>query len=501
MKRWAYPGGTHLLERLMSSSPSQMTETQGDTRRRRSLSGRVSAGVLYIALVGPPFLFGSREPIFVAWWCAILGTGLIFAPTRRLLAGHLVVLAVLGFVALCFGFVLHEQLSDHPWIADFNPIWAAASEALGRQLTPSVSAVRGQPFFALGPSLANTLALVLGLLVGGDADRAQRAVRIMAWAGVVYAIYGVLALEFDPNAVLWREKTAYVGSLTSTFINRNTAAVYFGSCAAVWLVLLMSAIRGSLPRGPIEWKNVPGHFAVGAPKRVLVRFAMLFVCLSAMFLTSSRGGTLVSLTVLVVSFLLYFRRDLPRGKGFVIALAGAAMAALLVLQLLGGNIGDRIDMEGLSDRGRLAAYHSTLKIIADYPWFGTGLGTFADVFPRYRSSAISMAGVWDIAHDTPLEFASEMGIPLTIVVAAAWIAALVVLSLAVRGSRREMVVPLSSLAVSLIALVHSLIDFSLQITGYSIVIFALLGVGLSQAIRGRKGSGEGSISVNLNWPK
>jgi O-antigen ligase len=228
---------------------------------------------------------------------------------------------------------------------------------------------------------------------------------------------------------------------------------------------------------------------------------MLFVCLSAMFLTNSRGGTLVSLTVLVVSFLLYFRRDLPRGKGFVIALAGAAMAALLVLQLLGGNIGDRIDMEGLSDRGRLAAYHSTLKIIADYPWFGTGLGTFADVFPRYRSSAISMAGVWDIAHDTPLEFASEMGIPLTIVVAAAWIAALVVLSLAVRGSRREMVVPLSSLAVSLIALVHSLIDFSLQITGYSIVIFALLGVGLSQAIRGRKGSGEGSISVNLNWPK
>ncbi len=112
-----------------------------------------------------------------------------------------------------------------------------------------------------------------------------------------------------------------------------------------------------------------------------------------------------------------------------------------------------------------------------------------------------MAGVWDIAHDTPLEFASEMGIPLTIIVGAAWIAALVVLSLAVRGSRRSMVAPLSSLAVSLIALVHSLIDFSLQITGYSIVVFALLGVGLSQAIHGKAGSEEGSISVNLSWQK
>jgi O-antigen ligase len=465
-------------------------------RRRRSLSGRVSAGVLYVALAAPPFLFGSREPIFVAWWCAILGGGLIFAPARRLLTGHLVILAVLAFIAVCFGFVLHEQLSDHPWIADFNPIWAKASQALGRQLVPSVSVVRGEPFFALGPSLANTLALVLGLLVGADADRSQRAIRIMAWAGAGYAIYGILALEFTPAEILWREKTVYFNSLTSTFINRNTAAAYFGSCAAVWLVLLMAAVRNSLPRGPIEWKKVPGRLVTKTRKRVLVRFVMLFVCLSAMFMTNSRGGTLVSLMALVVAFLIYFRRDLPRGKGVVIALAGAVVTALLILQILGGNIGDRIDIEGLSDSGRLAAYRSTLKIIADYPWFGTGLGTFAAAFPHYRSNAISMGGVWDIAHDTPLEFASEMGIPLTIIVGAAWIAALVVLCLTVRGRRRDMVAPLSSLAVSLIALVHSLIDFSLQITGYSIVIFALLGVGLSQAIRGRMGSEEGPVSVN-----
>jgi hypothetical protein len=475
-----------------------MTEIRGDTRRKRSLSGRISAGVLYVALTVPPFFFGSREPIFVAWWCAILGGGLLFAPTRRLLPGHLVVLAVLAFVALCFGFVLHEQLSDHPWIANFNPIWAKASEALGRQLTPSASVVRGEPFFALGPSLANILALVLGLLVGVNEDRSQRAIRIMAWAGVGYAIYGILALEFTPGEILWREKTVYFNSLTSTFINRNTAAAYFGSCATVWLVLLMAAIRGSLPRGPIEWKKVPGRLVTKTRKRVLVRFVMLFVCLSAMFMTDSRGGTLVSLMVLVVSFLIYFRRDLPRGKGIVVALAGAIVTALLMLQILGGNIGDRIDIEGLSDSGRLAAYRSTLRIIADYPWFGTGLGTFAAAFPHYRSNAISMGGVWDIAHDTPLELASEMGIPLTLIVAGAWIAALVVLSLAVRGRRRDMVAPLSALAVSLIALVHSLIDFSLQITGYSIVVFALLGVGLSQAIRGRMSSEEGAVSVNLS---
>ena len=122
-------------------------------------------------------------------------------------------------------------------------------------------------------------------------------------------------------------------------------------------------------------------------------------------------------------------------------------------------------MQGLSDAGRLSAYRSTLKIIADNPWFGTGLGTFAFGFPAYRSGDISMQGLWDIAHNTHLEFASEMGIPLTLIVALAWIVALVVLSFGLRGRRRNMIAPLSSLAVSLIALLHSSIDFSLADCG------------------------------------
>jgi O-antigen ligase len=209
---------------------------------------------------------------------------------------------------------------------------------------------------------------------------------------------------------------------------------------------------------------------------------MLFVCVSAMFMTASRAGVLVSLMILVLTFMIYFSRDMRRGNVVLAALIGCIGTSLLLLQVLGGNVGGRIDTLGFSDGGRLAGYRSTLKIIADNPWFGTGLGTFAAAFPHYRSD-ISMWGVWDIAHDTPLELASEMGIPFTLLVAIAWIAALVVLSLGLRGPRRSMVVPLSALAVSLIALLHSLIDFSLQITGYSIIVFALLGLGLSQAMR------------------
>jgi O-antigen ligase len=186
---------------------------------------------------------------------------------------------------------------------------------------------------------------------------------------------------------------------------------------------------------------------------------------------------------MVVAFMIYFGRDIPRGAGFLIAVLVCAAIGLLLLQLLGGNVSSRIDLEGLSDAWRLSAWRSTLKIIADNPWFGTGLGTFADAFPAYRSSDMSMRFRWDLAHSTPLELASEMGIPLTLVVAAAWVIALVVLALGLRGRHRRTMNPqLAALAVSLIALLHSSFDFSLQIAGYSIVVFALLGLGLSQAV-------------------
>jgi O-antigen ligase len=458
---------------------------------KRSLSSQLAAATLYISLAGAPALFGSRDPTVVAAWCALLGGGLVLAPTRRLQEGHLLLLAGIALVTLCFGFIIHEQLSDRPWVAPFHPIWAEASEALGRRLAPSVSIVKGEPFFALGHSLANTLALLVGILVGVDSDRARRGVRVMAWAGGVYALYGIFVFAFDPTQILWREKTAYVGNLTATFINRNTAACYFGSCSAVWLVRLMSAVRNNLPRGPIEWWKLPGRLLRARRTDVLLRFVMLFVCLCAMFLTGSRGGVLVSLGVLTGVFMLFFKADLPRGKRFLMVLFAGAGGSLLILYLLGGNVSSRIDLYGLSDAGRLSAYRSTLRIILDNPWFGTGLGTFAYAFPLYRSDDISMLGIWDIAHNTPLELACEMGVPFALIAALAWMVALAVLSLGL--SERRSTVPLSALAVSVIALLHSSIDFSLQIAGYSIVVFALLGLGLSQAVCSRDGNGGKSL--------
>jgi O-antigen ligase len=458
----------------------------------------VSSYLLFAVIAGAPLPFGSDEPTTVAFWCIVLGITCILTSLsgHQLRSAHWWLLGGIGLIVLCYAFVLHEQLADHPWIASFNPLWARTSKVLGIPITPSVSITRGQPFFALGAPLACVLALICGLIIGSDRERAHQALQVIAWSGVAYAVYGLCSFFLDPTMILWREKRAYLGSVTGTFINRNTAAAYFGSCAVVWFTLLLDQLRRHLKTKTIIWKKVPERLVTNTPRIVIVYFSMLFICLMAMFLTGSRAGVLLSLFALVLTFTLFFRRDLPPRSGVWIALAGGLAAVLMLLQFMGGVVSTRLDIQGLADEGRLSAYRSTIQMIADYPWFGTGLGTFARGFPAYRSADISMRGVWDIAHSTPLELASDGGLPLAGAVCLGWLVMFAVLIRGIFKRRRDMIVPLAAFSAALIAVLHSCIDFSLQITGYAVVMFALVGTGLSQSFGTR--SPENSATAREN---
>jgi O-antigen ligase len=227
----------------------------------------------------------------------------------------------------------------------------------------------------------------------------------------------------------------------------------------------------------------------------VIAFAMLLLCLLAMFMTGSRAGVVLSLFALVLAFTTYFRRHLPRRTGWVTALAGGGVIALILLQTMGGQVSARFDLQGLATEDRLETYKATLRMIADHPWFGTGQGTFAYAFPAYRSPNASMLGVWDLAHSTPLEVAADMGVPLAALVVAVW---MVIFAVLIRGTlvrRRSLISPVAALAIGALATLHSLIDFSLQMPGYAIVVLALVGAGLVQSFSERRDGAESKLSM------
>jgi O-antigen ligase len=444
-------------------------------------SNRISSFILFLTVAAAPFPFGSANSAVIAFWCIILGLGALALSPRGLRREHFPLVGLAGIVILGYAFVLHEQLAPRPWLARMHPIWREAAEALGTPITPSVSIVRNQPFFAIGAPLANMLAMICSFFVCIDRRRARQLILVIVWSGAAYAVYGIAAYLLDPTHIFWHEKIAYRDVLTATFVNRNTAAVYFGSCAVLGLLLLAQNVRQRLPSGPIRWRSLPSRFFTDIPRPVVLSSAMLLLYLAAMLMTNSRAGIVLSLIVLIVAFAAFFHRDLPRRGGVAAVLAIGGLVALVFLQVFGGNVSGRFAMHGLADEGRLETYRSTLRMIADHPWFGTGLGTFAWSFPAYRSANVSIRGVWDLAHSTPLELASDLGLPLTGLIVLAWLIVLAVLIRGVRNRRRDLIVPVAALAVAVLGLAHSAIDFSLQIPGYSIIVFALVGAGLAQS--------------------
>jgi hypothetical protein len=463
---------------------------------------RVAASLLLFAVVAlAPLPFGSNEPTAIAFWCIALGICLVIVPVPPLRAGELLLVALAAMVVAAYGFVLHEQLSASPWLAKPDPIWKEASDALGMALTPSAAIAHGQPFLTLGRPLVCMLAIACGFLVGRDGDRARQLMKVIGWSGAAYACYGILAHLFDPDHILALNKEAYLDSVTATFINHNTAATYFGSCAVVWSVLLWDRMRRATRERPIRWRAMLTDVLTARPARIVVAFAMLMLCLLALFMTGSRAGVILSLLALIIAFVMFFRRDLPRRTGFFTTLAGAGVAALLVLQLMGGAVNSRFAAQGLADEGRLDTYRATLRLIADHPWFGTGQGTFALAFPAYRSSNVSVWGTWDMAHNTLLQLAADMGIPVAAIVVVAWC---VIFAVLLRGAlirRSGLSCPVAALAVAVLAVAHSMVDFSLQIPGYAIVALALIGAGLAQAFPPEAARGDRSLQLQRSEPE
>lgn len=460
------------------------SQHQNELQRSQSDRANRFAARLFIAtLVLAPLRFGSDFPEAVAFWCLCLAISAGLSQTFMLGRSRAKILFAIALLLAIYGITIFLQMSAIPRLVAPDPDWGKAAKLLHTQLLPTAAIARYQPLYALGPVLANLLSLTLGLVLGAERHKARQILMAVAWSGLMYAIFGIISALAEPGMILWRERPAYYGKVIATFVNRNTAATYFGSCAALWALLLCENAKRHLGSDPLTWKNFLRRILLQARADTIVSLAATFICLMALVMTGSRAGVLISFAGVAGSVVIYFRRNLPKRSSRAWFMAGALCIIIIALQCFGGPVDSHFNVSGLADEGRVQTYQSTLKIIARHPWLGTGLGSFALVFPQYRSAQASIFGIWDMAHSTPLQLAAEMGLPVSLFVAAAWAGALAILTKGVLTRQRDAILPLSAAAVALIGLAHSSVDFSLQIPGYAIVAMGVIGMGLAQSFR------------------
>lgn len=448
-----------------------------------SASVRWSSWLVYATVALAPLSLGSVGAAVPAIWSIVLGVALLGLLPVRLRREQRAVLAGAAGVAIACLFVLHEQLAAKPWLPVHpDPLWARAARLLGTDLPASVSIARNQPFFSLGLGIVCSLAFATALLMASDREAARRLLRVVAISGTVYAVAGVATFLIEPTKIfLLYEKQAHLTALTSPFVNRNTAAVYYGCCALIWLMLGSERLQQLLPSERLTWARARARLSGRSGRSVLMPVVGWLVCLIAMFLTGSRAGAGISLVAMILAVVAFLHRRLSGWYVSIGAWLAGVLIALALLQLFGGVVGGRLSVQGFSDEGRLSTYRAVLRMINDHPWLGSGFGTFEMAYPAYRTDDISLAGIWNRAHNSLLELASDGGLVLAGVVVAGALAAFAVLVRGIRTRRRDVIVPVVALCAALAATAHSMVDFSLQIPGYAIVIFSLLGAGMSQS--------------------
>jgi O-antigen ligase len=125
---------------------------------------------------------------------------------------------------------------------------------------------------------------------------------------------------------------------------------------------------------------------------------------------------------------------------------------------------------------RVVLARDALKIIRDYPWWGTGPATFANVHPHYQIPTFSSLAVY--THNDYLNLLSDYGVVGGLLVLIFLVLVSVKLAQALRQHQDwpDRVLIATGIGAWAALLWHSLVDFNLHIPANAFIFFILIGL-------------------------
>ncbi|WP_181850531.1 O-antigen ligase [Thalassospira xiamenensis] len=360
-----------------------------------------------------------------------------------------------------------------------HPMWGEAAAQLGRDMAAYVSIDPELTRDALMVLLAYAGVFWLAARYGRDRGNAVTMFKFFVAVSIFYAIYGLIVFFGGWETILWYEKAAYKGNLTSTFINRNSYATY----AAVGLIASVTMLASMLARdarSDADVREIIRRMAEGALAKAWLPMLGLMTNGTALMLTHSRAGFasgLIGIFAAVVGLL--FSRTLPR-KIAIWSIAGLVCLSVAGYGLSGDILEQRFDRTEADQVVRFAVYDRVVEAIRLAPITGYGYGTFEPGFHRFKQKSIGWA-TWDLAHNSYLDFGFGAGV---IALLLCLIVFIVIGSKNVSGivrRHRDQIYPITAFGVCLTVAAHSFWDFSVQIPAMGICFLFLLGLGWGQS--------------------
>ncbi len=302
--------------------------------------------------------------------------------------------------------------------------------------------------------IAYAMILLVSVQMLRRQEELKRLAGFLTAFGFLLAIFAVIQDLTSKNEIYWMVPVRASNFIYGSYVNHNHYAGIMEMLAPFPLVLSMME-------------------ELTPAKRVLLAFAGVFMA-GTIFLSLSRGGmTAFAFEVVFLAAVLWWKNATRRSAAIF------ATACLLILMFLLWLGGQRLVQRFASFKDE-ASYHTRVQIARDSipmvkarPLLGWGLGTFTTVYPKYRTF---YANVFiNAAHNDYVQVLTETGM-------LGFAAVLAFLTLVylhgfrkLRGSRMDVTqaVTLAALLGVTGILVHSFVDFNLQIPANAATFYVL----------------------------
>ena len=413
----------------------------------------------------------------VAVWLVLWSTNQVEIPDplRRAWPVLLVVAAWLAWLALSIVPLPPD------WVQSLSPEAARMqhlTDALGVQrtrLTLSVDTHASRAFLLKAAAYSGVLFLVLALV--SNRKRVQTLARVLVYAALLQSIYAVIMHTMGMRDEHFGTVIPHADQASGTYVNRNHFAGYLEMMLAIGIGLL---IAGLSDRRADTWKKFVSHLLewILSPKMILR--LTLCVLVIALTTTHSRMGNTGFFASLLVAGLIGIALSRHATRNTVVLLVSLVAIDLFIVGSWFGveKLAKRIEqttVQDVQEREEPARY--TLPLIRDYGAFGAGPGTFYVSFQRYRPERIT--AFFDWAHNDYAQLAAETGYVgfalMGLIVAMSLGAALLA-----QWHRRDPLMRGMSFACMMgvtAILIHSWVDFNLQIPANAVFFTVLLALG------------------------
>jgi hypothetical protein len=288
------------------------------------------------------------------------------------------------------------------------------------------------------------------------------------------------AKEFDPYTLemLKNRITDLSGRVFSHFLLPAHLAGY--------LIMIIPLNLALIQLTPILWRRV-------------CWIIPLAINLTVLFFTRSYGGwfsffsalALVLFYPLLTTYNKLDQPDIPKignkqsrwhvlYKSFSIIPSFIFFSAgiFIIFALIGYNRGgDLWDLNSPSHPGylRFLNWKSTFLIFVDYPWTGSGLGTFKVMYPQYMLPGSNEV---NFAHNSYLQIASELGLPGFLAICGGFILWVRegLKKLSILRDRDTRILHQSLFLAGLSFCLHNFVDYSLYVTALGLLGSVILGL-------------------------